>query len=366
MLLVSPLPPPPGGIQTWTEVLLERGTPPPFKFEIVDTRVTRRHQDIPPRLNRTEIKRFLVILRGIRDHLRSGRFSIMHLNCSLTKTATPRNLLSTLVARRSRVPYIVHLRGTFDPPTGTDVPSRLYRVAYRTMFEGAAAIIALGEPSHRGVLRLGAFGEKTTRLLPNFVDFRAVPSHAPEAKGHRVPLRVISTGGLSEAKGTLTILAVAEHLKDLRFEIVGDGPPESRAALDRLIGQRGLADRVEIRGPVTHREVPALLGASDVFLFPSRTEGFPNSVSEAMAVGLPVVASPVGAIPEMIDVPQGGFLVEPDDLMGYVEALSRLRDQPELRERMGRHNRAKAEREYDYDVVVARLCATYRMALETR
>ena len=98
-----------------------------------------------------------------------------------------------------------------------------------------------------------------------------------------------------------------------------------------------------------------------MFLFPSkfRFEGFPNSVSEAMAVGLPVVASTVGAIPEMIDVGEGGYLAAPDDIEGYAEALSRLRDEPSLRARMGVYNRQKALREYDYAVVVKELCNAY-------
>ena len=83
-----------------------------------------------------------------------------------------------------------------------------------------------------------------------------------------------------------------------------------------------------------------------------------------MAAGLPVVASTVGAIPEMIDVPQGGFLVDPGDTAGYVEALTRLRDDPALRAQMGRYNRDKAMREYDYDAVVGELCEIYSRILQ--
>ena len=93
--------------------------------------------------------------------------------------------------------------------------------------------------------------------------------------------------------------------------------------------------------------------------FPSTREGFPFSVLEAMAVGLPIVASSIGALPEMIDVPKGGFLLQPDDVAGFAKALDRLRSDPKLRDDMGRHNRAQAERVYDYDVVVKRLCGVY-------
>ena len=358
VLLVSALPPPTGGIQTWTEILCERGLPEPFEFELVDTRVTRRHQNIPPRLNAAEVKRFLKIVWRIRRSLRSGCFSLMHLNCSLTMTATPRNLVSTLIARRAGVPYVIHLRGTLSIPGGNSVASRFYRWAYRTMFEGAAAILALGQPSYRSILELGKFADKTIPLLPNFVDFRAIPERTAGTES-REGLRAIFTGALVESKGIYTIVEAAELVRGAQVQLVGDGPPESRQALAQHIRERGIGNRVKVLGPVTSQEILSLLRDSDVFVFPTWTEGFPNSVAEAMAVGLPVVASPVGAIPEMIDVGKGGYLFAHDDVEGYAKALSRLRDEPSLQTRMGQHNRTKARREYDYDTVVEELCNVY-------
>ena len=360
ILLVSALPPPTGGIQTWTEVLCERGLPAPFEFDLVDTRVTRQHQNIPPKLNLAEAKRFLKILWRIHQSLRSGRFSLMHLNCSLTMTATPRNLVSTLIAKKSRVPYVVHLRGTLSVPTGKSLGSRFYRWAYRTMFKGAAAIIALGQPSYRSILELGDFADKAVPLLPNFVDFRSVQEKVPRTESCE-ELRVIFTGALVESKGIYTVVEAAELVQGAHFRLVGDGPPESRKALLQHIHNRGLQERVKVSGPITSREVLGMLSDSDVFLFPSkfRFEGFPNSVSEAMAVGLPVVASTVGAIPEMIDVGQGGYLAAPDDIRSYAEALIRLRDDTSERTRMGAYNRQKALRDYDYDTVVKKLCNVY-------
>lgn len=356
--MVSALPPPTGGIQTWTEVLCKRGLPAPFEFELVDTRVTRRHQNIPPKLNVAEVKRFLKIVWEIHRSLRSGRFSVMHLNCSLTMTATPRNLVSALIARNAGVPYVVHLRGTLSIPEGNSLASRFYRWAYRTMFGGAAAILALGQPSYRSVLQLGNFRDKTVPLLPNFVDSPQVPERVPRTESLE-GMKVIFTGALVESKGIYTVVEAAKRVHGARFQLVGDGPPESREALVQRIRDRGLQDRVHVTGPVTNSEVLNMLRDSDVFVFPTWTEGFPNSVSEAMAVGLPIVASPVGAIPEMIDVGEGGYLAAPEDIEAYAQALSRLQDDPPLRTRMGAYNRRKALREYDYDVVVKELCNVY-------
>ena len=357
-LLVSALPPPPGGVETWTEILCERGLPAPFEFEMVDTRACRPHQADAPRLNTAEVRRNLRILWQIYRSLASGRFSFMHLNCALTLTGTPRNLASALIARRAKIPYVVHLRGTFAAAPGGGPAARFYRRAYRAIFAGAAWILALGQPSYRSILELGDFADKTTSLMPNFVDFRAIPEPAPDM-GRRGYLKVLFTGALIEGKGVHTVVETANRLPNARFRLVGDGPDASRASLRRHIRERGLEDRVRVSGPVSNRDVIRMLAESDVFMFPSKTEGFPNSVAEAMAVGLPVVASPVGAIPEMIDVPEGGFLAASEDVAAYARVLARLDGEPSLRESMGWYNRRKAQREYDYDEGVRKLCDIY-------
>ena len=357
VLLVSALPPPVGGLATWTQVLLKRGLPKPFEVELVDTRVARRHQSMPTSLGLAEIRRTLRILTGVHRALRSGRFSIMHMNCSLYFAGAFRNLASALIARRAKVPYVAHLHGLFRVPAGNGPLAILYRWACRTIFDGAASVLALGLPSYRAVLELGDFREKT-QLMPNYVDLQAVPTPTPKTERPDL-MRVVFTGSLVESKGVFTIVEVAKRFPRTQFRLIGDASDESKRKLSEYIREQGVGDRVQLLGPLSNNEVLAMLQENDVFLFPSMREGFPISVAEAMAVGLPVVASPVGAIPEMIDVPEGGYLVAPDDPAGYVEALSRLDDDPSLMERMGRHNRRKAEREYDYDVVIRRLCDIY-------
>lgn len=363
LLLVSPLPPPVRGIQTWTQTLWERGLPAPFELELVNTRPVRQYSDVRPKLNLAEAKRNGGILWQTYRALASGRFSVMHLNCALPFASAPRNAALALIARRTKTPYIAHLHGTFKVPRGNSAAERFYRWAYRTIFTGAARILALGNLSYQSILELGDFARKTHPLMHNFVDFRAVPDSVP-AKDMDVPLKVIFTGALIESKGVYTVMEVANRFPDARFQLVGHCSDELREHFMKRIRELGLEDRVHLIGPVANSEIFRMLSDNDVFLFPSRFkyEALPYSVAEAMAVGLPVAASNVGAIPEMIDVPQGGWLAAPDDVGAYVDMLSRMRDDPDLMRRMGQYNKQKALREYGYDVVIRRLCGIWRQA----
>ena len=270
------------------------------------------------------------------------------------------------VARHAGVPYIVHLHGTFRLPEGADFVSRQYRNLYRRIFEGAAWILALGEPSYHAICALGAFGGKTTGLMPNFVDFHVVPHRGGRAARRDDGwMKVVFTGTLVASKGIYTLAAVAERVVGMSFQLVGGGPQDARNAFVRHLEERGLTERVEVLEAQPIDRVLTLLAEADAFFFPSMREGLPFSVLEAMAVGLPVVASSVGGIPEMIDVPAGGVLLQPEDIDGFAQALEGLRLQPTLRQEMGRHNRTKAERHYDYDVVVKRLCGVYDQVLRS-
>ena len=365
ILLVSPLPPPLGGMQTWTETLLRRGLPEPFAVDLVNTRQTVKRRKPGPRLTYGEAARFFRILWRVHASLRSGRYALVHLNSSFTPTATLVNLSTMWIARRARVPYVVHLHGTFLVPDVTRPASRLYRSAYRRIFDGAAWILLLGKSSQRAVRALGSYDDKTT-VLPNFIDFRAVPQRSRAGSGADGPMKVLYTGRIWPPKGISTVALVAERVPDANFQLVGDGPAESRDAFIRDLESRRLLGRVAVLEGRPNKDVLELLAEADVFLFPSLREGLPSSVLEAMAVGLPVVASNVGAIPEMIDVPKGGILLDPEDVDGFARAVDHLRTHPELRIEMGRYNRLKAQQNYEYDVVVKRLCGVYDRILVRR
>jgi glycosyltransferase involved in cell wall biosynthesis len=119
--------------------------------------------------------------------------------------------------------------------------------------------------------------------------------------------------------------------------IVGEGP--SRAALEGEIGERGLADRVRLLGE--RRDIPALLRAFDVFVLPSRAEGMSNTILEAMATGLPVIATDVGGNPELVEPEMTGCLVPSGNPQALETALRTYVADPHLRSLQGKAGRER-------------------------
>jgi glycosyltransferase involved in cell wall biosynthesis/lysophospholipase L1-like esterase len=203
-------------------------------------------------------------------------------------------------------------------------------------------------------------------VVPNGVE---ISSDWEPRRGAGGVLRVLTIATVSIHKGHLDILAAAGRLRDQPVRFVFAGPAAGSGEGER-IRQRaiemGLESLVEFRGAVTREEKWELLACSDVFLLPSHAEGMPNAILEAMAAALPVIATPAGAVPEMLGDGKGGRLVaagRPEDL---ARALRELLHDPSLRERMGRWNRRQAETRYSFKIVEQTLDRLYRPAGEGR
>jgi len=148
---------------------------------------------------------------------------------------------------------------------------------------------------------------------------------------------------------------LGEAHPQLRFAIVGEGP--ERDSLERMIVARGLEHRLrlfEFGGTVE----PHLM-ALDAFVLPSLYESLPLGVLEAMAFGLPVVASNVGGIPEMVRDGETGYLIPPGDPPALRDAVIRMADDPAGRERMGRRGRAVVDESFRYEDMVSAVEALY-------
>jgi glycosyltransferase involved in cell wall biosynthesis len=149
---------------------------------------------------------------------------------------------------------------------------------------------------------------------------------------------------------------------DVTFRIAGDGP--MRAALERRARERDVTANVEFVGHC--EDVPALLAGSDAFALPSRTEAFPNGLLEAMAAGLPAVASAVGGIPELIEDGANGLLVAAGDAPALADALVSLLGDSERATTLGRAARETVVARYSFERMAREFTTLYVEALASR
>ena len=170
------------------------------------------------------------------------------------------------------------------------------------------------------------------------------PAPAP-ASGHASPvLRVLTVGRLVEAKGYGVLVEALDQLHRtaggrVDVDVVGDGP--MRHGLQARIDAAGLGEHVVLLGPLGQDDLAQRYTRSDAFCSTSLMEGLPVVLMEAMAVGLPVVATAVAAIPELVVHGETGLLTRPGRADDVAAALVRLRDDPELRHRLAQHGRER-------------------------
>jgi glycosyltransferase involved in cell wall biosynthesis len=221
------------------------------------------------------------------------------------------------------------------------LPGRIYRVAERSMLPLTSATICVAEYERRVGIEAGACRAEQTVVIPNAVQVSALP----RARQRGGVVELISVGRLRAPKDFITLAQALARLErgSFRASLVGDGP--DRSMIEAELEQLGLGDSVRLLGD--RSDVPPLLAEADVFVCSSRSEGMPVSIIEAMAVGLPVVASAVGGVPEMVDDERTGLLVAPGAAAALAEALARLIGDRALREQMGRAGREDALQRYD-------------------
>lgn len=196
------------------------------------------------------------------------------------------------------------------------------------------AHVAVGETSARQMENFYALGRHSVLSIPNGVP----DSHPPQPPSPSEQLVIGSVGRLDRMKAHDILLRAIVQVEGVRVVILGEG--DQRQALEKLAIELGVSDRLTLVGWVAQPR--DRLGQFDLVAMPSRSEGFPLAIVEAMLAARPVVATRVGSIPEAVTDGETGLLIEKDDVDGLSAALKRLRDDSQLRLRMGDRARKKA------------------------
>jgi glycosyltransferase involved in cell wall biosynthesis len=237
----------------------------------------------------------------------------------------------------------------------------------RRVLRRAARVIAVSEAMARELVELGLAREKVTVVLTAIDPLRPPATPRAELRARLGlpadrPLALF-LGRLSPVKGPDVLIEAVRRLRERQpqalFVLAGDG--QLRAPLEDAVRAHGLQDQVAFAGFVPRENVADHLAACDLLVLPSRSEGLPHAVLEAMAFSLPVVASAVGGVPEAVADGVTGTLVRPEDPQALADALEPLLGDANRRATMGAAGRRAFEaREHTWERVARDLEGIYR------
>lgn len=278
--------------------------------------------------------------------LRRGEVDVLHAHTS-TGASFVRKSFALSVARRHRVPGVLHVHGS-DFDRFVERGPALRRRVIKGVLQAADAVVVLSS-EWAEVVRHAAPAARIV-VIPNGV---SIPAHATDDSGPFVTL-----GRIGERKGSYLLVDALASLGKHAPELVLAGDGELNEVRDRAA--RAGVGSLTIRGWVTPEERHELLRHARAFILPSYAEGLPMALLEAMAHGIPVVATPVGGVPQVVRDGETGLLVAAGDAAALAAALARLDGDPVLRSRLGIAGRELVSRQFNSRRTIDGLAGVYR------
>lgn len=327
----------------------------PFSYRLVNTTIWPRKLFEPPKLNWHEAHRFVRIIRAVRREFRHHNPELVHFNFTPSKLSLPRDALIIMMARYAKIPIAVHFHGNlgkFSSMCG------IRGILLKFVLRNSTVNILMNTDSLAQAKQIAP--SVPARYVPNFIEkIPHLNSVVPESSNSNGAPLALFVGGICKSKGALDFLKACAKVRNLRAQLVGIPVPGIIKECRDLTGKFGMSDRVIFSGGMPHDEVMQTLRKADIFCLPSHGEGFPVSVLEAMASGLPVVATKVGAIPDIVDEGQGGLLSDVGDTDSLASNLRKLATNQDLRRSMGLYNGDRVMTSFTYKIVSEQLAEIY-------
>lgn len=343
ILLVSPLPPPAGGIATWTEQYRAYCRECSVDLSVVNIALqgNRAANITNKRSIASEIKRTWSIFSDLRRQIRQNRPDVVHINSSCSALGLMRDLLCVTYVKSKKIPVVLHFHCTVQDQLPD---STLSNAMFRAINKKADRVIAMNTYSLNAVIAAGG-GERGS-VIPNFISF--LPVMRPIELRETIR-KIIFVGHVQRNKGAWEIFQVARLFPQNSFILVGPVAEE--------VAAWPCPENVVLLGSKSHQDTMALLQEADVFLFPSYSEGFSIALLEAMAVGLPSIATDVGANRDMLEA-MGGVIVRKESVEDLADAIRRI-ERADVRKQMSQWSIQKVREQYGTERVVRQIFSVY-------
>lgn len=290
------------------------------------------------------------------------RPNLIHLHVSKEGSLLRKAVFATL-ARMQRTPVIIHLHCPAGPEN--EIPDFILdgpRAVRRCVIEAlrrADCFVGLS-PSYVALFRPVIMSDNFVSIPNPIVCSDFAGCIETKKEDHTV----LFMGELTQAKGVFDLIRsmplVLERVANARLILCGKGEEsEAREAVRAAEVEKS----VELPGFVSGLEKLAWYERASVFVLPSYQEAFPIAILEAMAAGLPIIATPVGGVPDAVQAGVNGYLVQPGDVYQLADRIVALLQDEDLRREIGQRNREEALAEYDVSVFVQRLTDLYERLL---
>ena len=365
ILISGALPPPMGGVGAYYQTLLNSSLPDQVDLHFVQTSSQNRE------LSSTGKATFSNLIAAIQDCWRFTKAVLVN-RPQLTHISTA---IGLSFVKHTYCAFIARLLGSrvlLHPHCSLSMlyyeRSRWWQWYFRGVIRMTNGVVALSKEW----LQLSSIVPgRTAFYLPNAVNLKvfhpAMEKHISEENIMK-SCKVLYLGWLGKTKGSFDLLnaAAAIHSQGMgmSFDLVG-GPlvPDELEQLREQILASKMEDYVRLHSLTYGKEKVDLLQNADIFVYPSYFEGMPMAVLEAMACGLPIVATRVGGLPDLIQDGVNGILVEPREPEQLASALCKLATDHELRASMGKASFQLATEQYDIEQHVTKLIRIYNMVL---
>lgn len=332
-----------GGIAVWTErfvsALNERG----IDCDLVNTEAVGKRliMGSAPRSLKDELVRTRRILKDLKGCLKkSDEYTAVHLNTSCGPFGLIRDYLMARKIKKKNLRLIVHFH--------CDIP---YWIRRSVSFKYLGKLVKLSDErlvlceNSRAYLEKN-FGVQSV-MMPNFIDDSMISAEDKPISEELT--RVLFVGGVMKSKGAEEIFILARKFPNMIFELIG-AVSDAVAAWDK-------PENVILSGGMPHDKVIEKLDTADIFLFPSHSEGFSLALTEAMARGLPTIATDVGANADMLEV-GCGIVVNKGDVAAMEQAINAL-NSVDLRREISQNAKDKVKNTYTTEAVMQKLCGVY-------
>ena len=347
--MVAPLPPPYGGIANWM-VLMDDYVEKINDIEFVHINIAPKARTLDGRTLWERIVGQGFAMFGLNNKLKNAikneKIDVVHMTTS-GQLAIIRDIMMLKTAKRKRIPTVYHIRFGRIPQIAKD-NTREWRMMKKAMTL-ATRVIAIDTTTLNAIQTYAP--EANVCYIPNPFNLNKPQSIALEDTTAKRK-EIVFIGWVIKNKGVEELLAAWEkkypQYPDWKLRIIG---PYANDYYTNITS-RFSTKNVIFDGEKKHDEAMQLLSEAEIFILPSYTEGFPNAVVEAMALKKPIIASSVGAIPDMINT--CGVVIPPQDVNAIEFALDKLISNDKLRYEMGQKARARMESEYTIENVFSK------------